>query len=131
MTLKKIIEQNNFIQYNPSYQLKSQIDFTKLIKKYKYIEVAEFWYDDENDPELNTWLNIEGIGYGWLWASNRIRKKFKMLQRIAVRKFAIEIMKAQNNDTEVITFSHNGAFIIGFVSDDCYIQITLANEEFL
>lgn len=100
--------------------------------KCKNIEVCEYWYDDENNPDFNTWIDVEGIGYGWMWCSNKIRRKFKFLQRRAIKKFAKAILKEIDDDTDIAAFYYKNIFVYGFIpkdNPDVFIQIRLSNEE--
>ena len=132
MTLEKIIK-----TYTNSKDIfwiilkKKNINFKSLLKKKKYIEVCEYWYDDENNPEFNTWIDVEGIGYGWMWCANKIRSKFEFLQRRAIKKYARNILKTIN-DEDIAVFKDEKIFIYGFFhknNPDVYIQIRLSDEE--
>ena len=101
------------------------------IREYKYIDVTEFWYDDKNDPDYNTWVEAEGIGYGFIWCGNWLRKHCKFLQRRAVRKFAQRLMELfLLEDSLVLTYKFDVTECFGFmVSDRCYVQIRVSNKE--
>lgn len=100
------------------------------IKKYKYIDVTEFWSDDKNDPDYNTWVEVEGIGYGSIWCGNWLRCHSKFLQRRAIRKYARRFMKFMREKTLVLTYKFDGAECFGFMfGDSCYVQIRVSNKE--
>ena len=101
------------------------------IRKYKYIDVCEYWYDDKNDQDYNTWVEVEGIGYGWIWCSSWIRRHCKFLQRRAVRKFAQRLMELfLLEDRLVLTYKFDGAARLGFmIGNHCYVQIRVSNKE--
>ena len=101
------------------------------IRKYKYIDVTEFWYDDENDPDYNTWVDVEGMGYGWIWCGNRFREHCKFLQRRAVRKFAQRLMELfLREDSLVLTYKSDGAECFGFMIEDrCYVAVRVSDKE--
>lgn len=94
----------------------------KLIKRYKYIDVIEYWYDDEENPNFNNWVDIEGIGYGWLWCNcktdGQIRKR--------IRKFARDIY---HNETVYIYNAYNIKHIVFADNFDEVIIIRLSNDE--
>ena len=74
------------------------------------------------------------IGYGWMWCANKLRSKLSVLQRRAVRKLAIDLLKQEDKDTDILCFDNlNGkAHVYGFISKDnkdCYIQIRLSDEK--
>lgn len=129
MTLKKIIELNNLSQYNPTITLKKETDFSN-INKFKYIEVCEMWYDDPFDPNLNNWIDVEGIGYGWLWCQNNLRKHFSFLQRKAVRKMAMDLLNSIKKETKILCYKVDKIYYYGFMIDlDCYAQIRISNTK--
>lgn len=80
MTLEKIIEQRDLKEFHPIICTKSKLSYGEILTP-KYIDVKEYLYDDKSDPELNTWVDVEGIEYGWIWCRNKIRSIFKILQR--------------------------------------------------
>ena len=100
------------------------------IKKYKYIDVTEFWSDDKNDPDYNTLVEVEGIGYGSIWCGTWLRCHSKFLQRRAIRKYARRFMKFMREKTLVLTYKFDGAECFGFMfGDSCYVQIRVSNKE--
>lgn len=101
------------------------------IRKYKYIDVCEYWYDDKNDPDYNTWVEVEGIGYGWIWCGNKIRKHCEFLQRRAIRRYAQRLMELfLREDRLVLTYKFDGAECFGFmIGNHCYVQIRVNNKE--
>lgn len=102
------------------------------IRKYKYIDVCKYWYDDKNDPDYNTWIEAEGIGYGSIWCGNWFRKHCKFLQRRAVRKFAQRLMRLfLMEDSLVLTYKFDGAECFGFmiIEDHCYVAVRVSNKE--
>lgn len=131
MTLQRIIELNKLFQYNPSILTKKDLKLSKIIKKYKYIEVYEFWYDDADYPDLNTWIDIEGIGYGWIWCANKIRRHISFLQKKAIRKWALNLLETiENNEKTLYFIDKNNIIHYGFMSgQDCYVQIRLSKKD--
>ena len=101
------------------------------IRKYKYIDVCEYWYDDKNDPDYNTWVEVQGIGYGSIWCSNWLRCHSKFLQRRAIRKFAQRLMELfLLEDRLVLTYKFDGDECFGFmIGNHCYVQIRVSNKE--
>ena len=63
MTLDKIVEQIHKNICEPVVLPKAKVDLS-IINKFKHIDVMEFYYDDKEHPDDNTWIDIEGIGYG-------------------------------------------------------------------
>lgn len=130
MTLEKIIKERGLNEFHPIICTKNKISYGEILTP-KYIEVKDYIYDDEKDTELNTWVDIEGIGYGWLWCLNKIRSKFKILQRRAIRKFAIGILDSVPQDTPVVRYEVGGIKYFGLITDDgeCYTQIRVSDKE--
>lgn len=95
----------------------------KLIKRYKYIDVIECWYDDEERPDYNTWIDVEGIGYGWLWCNYKTEGQM----RKRVRKFARDIY---HNEIVYIYNADNIKHIIfADSSKEVITMIRLSNDE--
>lgn len=101
------------------------------IREYKYIDVTKFWYDDKNAPDYNTWVEVEGIGYGFIWCGNWLRCHSKFLQRRAIRRYAQRLMELfLQKDRLVLTYKFNGAECFGFmIGNHCYVQIRVSNKE--
>lgn len=130
MTLEGIINEHSL--FKNEYTISKGKEIKIPVKKYKYIEVCTYYYDSEDNPELNTWIDVEGIGYGWLWCDNKLRSKFEFLQRRAIRKFALGLLKIITNDTEIISFNNDSVYIYGYIPDEnptVYIQIRLSDKE--
>lgn len=92
----------------------------------------EFYFDLEDRPEFNNWIDVEGIGYGWMWCANKLRSKFEFLQRRAVKKYALSLLKNIDDDTDIVAFYYDDLFVCGFIPKDnptVYIQIRLSNRE--
>ena len=129
MNLAKIIDEFKLQKCGAFICKKCDADIPD-IKKYKYIDVTEFWYDDKNDPDYNTWVEAEGIGYGSIWCGNWLRCHSKFLQRQAIRKYARRFMKLMREKALVLTYKFDGAECFGFmVGDRCYVQIRVSNKE--
>ncbi len=129
MTLEDIINRHNLSRNK--YTISKGNEIKIPVKKYKYIEVCIYYYDSEDNPELNTWIDVEGIGYGWIWCGNKLRSKFEFLQRRAIRKFALGLLKIITNDTEIISFNNDGVYIYGYIPDEnptVYTQIRLSDK---
>ena len=101
----------------------------KIMKKrlnlFKYIDTYEFWYDDPDNPNLNNWIDVEGIGYGWLWAQYKDSDK---LQRKLVIKHAMALYKDSTNEmcvfkddniTNILLASKDGSCIFHIRLSDC------------
>lgn len=127
MTLDKIIEQIHKNICEPVVLPKSKLDLS-IINKFKYIDVMEFYYDDKEHPDDNTWIDIEGIGYGWIWTGNKIRSHSKFLQRKAIREYAFYLLSLLKNNDHIITFDHDEIYYFKFVYKDEVIQIRVSNK---
>lgn len=100
------------------------------IRKYKYIDICEYWYGDEDCMGENPWVDVEGIGYGSIWCSNWLRCHSKFLQRRAIRKYARRFIELMHENTLVLTYKFDGAECFGFMfGDSCYVQIRVSNKE--
>ena len=69
-----------------------------------------------------------------MWCANKLRSKSRILQRRAIRKLAMDLLKPEDENTDILCFddSNEKAHVYGFISKDnenLYIQIRLSNEE--
>lgn len=98
----------------------------KYINQFKYIDTYIYWYDDEQQPNTNTWLDIEGIGYGWLWL---VYKQSEKLQRKAVIKEAMKLYKIGTN--KICMQKENDVISIFLESKykDAILKIRVSNKE--
>lgn len=132
MTLQGVIK--DFKLSNSECVILKKKDINIPIRKYKNIEVCEYWYDSEDHPDTYCWVDVEGIGYGWMWCANKLRSKSRFLQRRAVRKLAMDLLKSEDENTNILCFDEpdESAYVYGFISKDnkdLYVQIRLSNEE--
>lgn len=124
MTLQDFIEAEGIVgvikQKTPNKTMK------KCLNCFKYIDTYEFWYDDPDNPNFNNWIDIEGIGYGWLWLNH---KNSERLQRKSVIKHAMVLYKDSTN--EMCIRHENGITDIFLESKDgdCIFQIRVSNNE--
>ena len=98
----------------------------KYLNRFKYIDTYEFWYDDPDHPNFNNWIDIEGIGYGWLWLDHENSKK---LQRKSIIKYAMRLYRYSKN--EMCIRSKDGITDIFLESKfgECFFQIRVSNSE--
>lgn len=124
MTLEQFIKDNNL--QNGIYKDNFNKIFPKLIKRYKYIDVHEYWYDDEENPNCNTWIDIEGIEYGWLWCNCKTEGKMRKI----IRQYARDIY----NGEIVYIFNQNNIKHIVFIDknreETLVKMIRLSNNKF-
>lgn len=130
MTLEEIIKTHNTFK-DIAWQIIKKKDIN-IPFKYKNTEVCEYYYDDEDNPGQLIWIDVEGVGYGWMWCANKIRSKFEFLQRRAVKKYAKGLLKSIDNETDIVASYYKNLFVCGFIPKDnpnVFIQIRLSNEE--
>ena len=129
MTLADIIRKYNIDKVGYGMQLKKNINFSKVFKA-KYIDVYAFYYDDEESPYEYTWVDVEGMGYGWLWCANKIRRHLKILQRKAVIQEAMFYIDGIRDDCYVLTYERDGVNYLGFMyTPELYVQVRTSNKE--
>lgn len=127
MTIENIMKEYEIDKLSYNF-LNNNSFLHKTIKSYKYIDVCQYWYDDPQDPERCSWIDIEGIGYGWLWYCGKIRRKFDFLQRRVIRNMAIDMLKALEEDKKILTYEKDGIYHLGAMIDAvCYVEIRLSN----
>ena len=124
MTLQDFIKEKEIVgitkQKIPNKTMK------KYLNHFKYIDTYELWYDDPDNPIYNSWVDIEGIGYGWLWLNH---KDSKRLQRKSIIKFAMDLYKRSKN--EMCVRIDNSITDIFLESKDgyCIFHIRVSNNE--
>lgn len=98
----------------------------KYLNRFKYIDTYELWYDDPDYPNFNNWIDIEGIGYGWLWLEHENSKK---LQRKSIIKYAMRLYRYSKN--EMCIRSKDGITDIFLENKfgECIFQIRVSNSE--
>lgn len=99
---------------------------SKVIKSYKYIDIAEFWFDDPDEPERNNWIDVEGIGYGWLWLSYKKDRNDKRLRK-RLRRWAMDFHEKE----EIYYANIDGVHCYWWISGEEIIQVRLSNNSML
>lgn len=130
MTLEKIIDEFKLEKLGVSLEIqsKSKTNFSK-IKKCKYIDTYEYWYDGEDDLDWK-WIEVEGIQYGWIWCDNWFRRHSKILQRLAIRKHAQRLLNLLYENSPVLTYEFDDCSYYGFMlGSDCYVVIRTSDNE--
>ena len=124
MTLQDFIKEKEIIgttkQKIPNKTMK------KCLNLFKYIDTYEFWYDDPDNPNLNNWIDVEGIGYGWLWVQYKDSDK---LQRKLVIKHAMALYKDSTNEMCVFKDDNITNIFLGSKDRGCIFQIRLSDCE--
>ena len=74
------------------------------------------------------------LSYGWIWCANNLRSKSRILQKRAIRKFAMDLLKPEDENTNILCFDdpNEKVHVYGFIPKDnknVYIQIRLSDEE--
>lgn len=96
--------------------------FKKILRPFKYVETIEYWYDNEDDPDDYCWVDIEGIGYGWLWADFKTNHQTCK----ALKKFATAY-----NKNDVHYFMKDGIRTFAIVQPYSIAIIRVTNEDVL
>ncbi len=97
---------------------------------YDYIEVVTNYFDDEDRPNLNTWQDAEGMGYGWRWRQYEEKDWHKMMGKIVSEECEglldnidnISFFIYKKDDCKVYHFISQGEYRVDTV-------VTLSNEE--
>lgn len=124
MTLQDFIKEKEIVGI-----LKQKISnktMKKYLNRFKYIEVCELWHDNPDSPNCNNWIDVEGIGYGWLWLNH---KDSKRLQRKSIIKFAMDLYKCGKK--EMFKRCEDGITDIFLENKDgdCIFHIRVSNHE--
>nr|WP_145401609.1 hypothetical protein [Paenibacillus xylanexedens] len=114
-------------------QLDSKIllELKMMTSFYDYIEINTTYHDDENDQNLVTWLDIEGMGYGWVWANYDEKDWYKMMLRLVNDE--CKHLKKEMKHTYYFVYEYQDILFYHFVVKDEYCRrdriIQLSNEE--
>lgn len=122
MTVEKFMSMNftEAVKFEKLGYVKNKT-LSKIFKRYKHIDVKEYWFDDPYDPNEWTWLDVEGIGYGWLWIGYKSKKEM----RKAVIKYALESIYKE----EIWTFERDGIKNYIFSLGRKVVRVRLSNHE--
>ncbi|PLR99604.1 hypothetical protein [Bacillus sp. T33-2] len=71
----KIIKYGNIVE-------EVLMELKMITSLYNYIQVVTKYYDDEERPYVNTWVDIEGMGYGWAWMAYEEKDWHKMMSKM-------------------------------------------------
>ena len=125
MTLEKFIAKEKNAEPVPL-----NFNLNKVLKNNKYIAYYDLWYDDLDNPDVLQWVDVEGIGFGWLWIVNPIRKRIRFLQHRAVRKLAVKIYNSVKDSKKFIVDKGNDTKGVIFqFSETEIIQILYSNNK--
>lgn len=76
-----------------------------------YIEEIHELYDDEEDRSLNTWIDVEGEGYGWV-CSNLPQEGWHEAIRDCMFRFIDHKKKQMGQQTEHVCIVRTGETVI-------------------
>lgn len=123
MTVEKFLEEYKYDNANKLGYVPNKT-LSKVLKRYKHIDVHWYWYDSENRPDFNNWIDVEGLGYGWAWLGYIKERSDKKL-----RKRLVDYALNEHNKQDIWTYIDNGIkgylFSLGYV----VIIIRLSNSE--
>jgi len=98
---------------------------------YEYIEIVTNYYDDEDNPYVNNWTDIEGMGYGWVWLRHEEKDWHKMMARLVGEE--AEYLMRDMDDILYFVYENERAKVYHFVFvDGVYrkdIIISFSNKE--
>lgn len=122
MTVEKFLEEHKYKNVKKLGYVSNKT-LSKVLKRYKHIDVHWYWYDSENQPDFNNWVDVEGIGYGWIWCNYTKERNDNKL-----RKHLIDYVLEWHKKQEVWTFDDDIKGYI-FSLDKVVIVIMLSNSE--
>jgi hypothetical protein len=95
----------------------------------QHMEFRYEWYDDKDDPETNTWVDVEGEGYGWLWI-NKPEEEWHSLLRDQLLDF-IDKKNIELNE-KVIVAAYDNKIVYHFIERETLLRdviFTFSDEE--
>lgn len=97
---------------------------------YDYIEIVTKYYDDEERPYYNNWIDVEGMGYGWTWMKYEEKEWHKMMQKLVFNK--ADSLLLNLDKTIYFVYENERVKTYHFVTMDEYREDTIigfSNEE--
>lgn len=98
----------------------------RQIKKYPYIEVNLEWFDDDEYPDESTWIDVEGMGYGWMWLHHKPKEYRRLIGNYARNIIAREKLYQKMG---IIKDDSNLLFAIPSSDMECIYVIKLSNNK--
>lgn len=125
MTLEKFLAEEE-----GDYELlPSDFNLKRELIKHKEIATYYYWFDNEEHPNVCNWIDIEGIGFGWLWFDNPLRRRLKILQHRAIRKYAEGLYTEAGSSEKFLLTNKNGVQSVIFqLNKEEIVQIYFSNE---
>lgn len=80
--IEHIVPENNRIIKYGQLDEKIILELKMTTSLYDYIELVINYYDDEENPYYISWVDIEGMGYGWAWMQHEERDWHKMMSKL-------------------------------------------------
>lgn len=121
---RKILKHGQ-LDHNILLELKMMTSF------YDYIEVNTTYHDDKNDDNLVTWVDIEGMGYGWIWVKYEEKDWYSMMLKLVIDE--CKHLTKEMKHTYYFVYEYQNILFYRFVvKDECCRRdriIQLSNEE--
>ncbi|MFE6075672.1 hypothetical protein ACFVQB_14465 [Paenibacillus sp. NPDC057886] len=107
------------------------LELKMMTSFYDYIEINTTYHDDMSDQNLVTWMDIEGMGYGWIWASYDEKDWFKMMLRLVYDE--CRLLKEEMSHAYYFVYEYQNILFYHFVVKDGNVRrdriVQLSNEE--
>lgn len=84
-----------------------------------YIQEEERFYEEPEDPSRVTWVDIEGFGYGWVWALHREETWHAVFEK-RVHQYLSHKESEPTSDATVLVVTTPHAVTYHFVERDAY-----------
>lgn len=83
---------------------------------YEYIEVITEFYDDNERPDFNNWVDVEGMGYGWAWMNyeNEEHRWHEMMSKMVSHES--EGLLSTLDDTYFIIYENERGKVFHFIT---------------
>lgn len=129
MTLDKFVQEKEmhgrFIDKIPNKTMK------KLLRQFHHIDIYEFYYDNKHNPDYNTWMEIEGMGYGWIWCKYKNRKFKEKLKHNKLKNRLIKYAMQFYNyaDDKIFIREEDDIYEVILQLYDTIVHIRVSNNE--
>lgn len=91
----------------------------------KHMEERREYYDDEEDLAHNTWIDVEGEGYGWIWSDKPKEEWHTLLRNLLLEFIKRKESQIDEADEYVVIVETNNTTIYHFVERESSLRDTI------
>lgn len=107
-------------------------DMLSTCETLKHMEERVEFYDDEDEPNYNNWIDVEGEGYGWKWLHVPEEKWHAVLKESMLAYMKEKREQILNREEKVVVVITETQTIYHFIERKASLKDTIytfSNEE--